>query len=80
LTVIPRAASAASGDWDYVGAFDLVFIAEGGAGAREMRFIPAEQQPECIVMGGTDFVQGWMTRKEARKPDCPWLRGEYPKR
>jgi hypothetical protein len=80
LTVIPRPAPASSADWDYVGAFDLVFISQGRADAREMRFIPAEEQAECIIMGGSDFVHSWMTRKEARHPDCPWPRVEYSKR
>ena len=59
-----------SEEWRYLGAFDLVYLS-AGAGARHMRFIPASEQAECIVMGGSDFVRDWMLRKEARKPGCP---------
>ena len=68
---VTQAGAAPSADWQYVGAFDFVSIPQGGPGAQEMQFIPASEQAECIIMGGSDFVQNWMPRKEARKPRCP---------
>jgi hypothetical protein len=57
--------------WRYLGAFDFAFAPTGVAGTRNLRFIPAAEQAECIAMGGSDFVQDWMTRRQARKPRCP---------
>ena len=68
---VTRSAPAQSDAWRYLGAFDLVHSSTGVAGTRHMRFIPAAEQAECIIMGGSNFVHDGMTRKHARQPRCP---------
>jgi hypothetical protein len=65
------AASIASDDWTYLGAFDFAFLPDGTQG---LRFILAIEQAECIPMQSS--VTGMRVRQEARRSRCN--RYEYP--
>jgi hypothetical protein len=56
-----------SGDnWTYLGAFDYELLPRS---ERQLRFIKADEQAECIPMRGSD-VDAWQARKAARQRDC----------
>jgi hypothetical protein len=60
-----------SENWTYLGAFDFTGY-PGGSGDRELRFISASEQAECIPMRGGDTYDG-AARNDARQRDCPRL-------
>jgi hypothetical protein len=46
---------APSGHWAYLHAFDFALL---GHGKRELRFVGAREQAECIPMRGGDIYEG----------------------
>jgi hypothetical protein len=55
-----------SDDWSYLGAFDFQLL-QGGA--RQLRFVSAAEQAECIPMVGVG-LESDQVRKTARQRDC----------
>jgi hypothetical protein len=74
-----RVSNVSSENWIYLGAFDLVEVQEAGRPraprqSRELQFIPASEQEECIEMHGETKKYDWAVRNEARKNKCPTYR------
>ena len=66
-------ASQPSSDWTYLGAFDF----EGGGAERQLQFVSATEQVECIPTGGLD-IQNFAFREAARHENCTRLRSSLP--
>jgi hypothetical protein len=66
--VVSRAFKVPSDDWVYLGAFDFRY--PPGPGGRTLRFIPTNEQPECIEEAQEPPMYDWAVRNSARKPSC----------
>jgi hypothetical protein len=67
--VVSRAFKVPSADWVYLGAFDFT-ASSGDPSARELRFVPASEQRECIEEATEPPMYDWAVRNSARRSSC----------